>query len=211
MPSASDRFERGPARVRCAILAGGRATRFGGAAKGLATVGGRRILDRLVDASLRAFGEPPLLVASHPDAATWRPDLAVAPDRIAGAGALGGIYTATLAAPAPVVCLAWDLPFITAGLLRRLGEGLDRSDVVIPATARGLEPLCAGYGPGTVGPIEAAIESGDLRATGFHHAVSVAVLGPADLAPFGDPARLFFNVNEPGDLERAEAMAGAGD
>jgi hypothetical protein len=31
-------------------------------------------------------------------------------------------------------------------------------------------------------------------------------LGAAELRRFGEPARLLFNVNDPGDLERAAAM-----
>jgi len=47
---------------RAAILAGGKASRMGGAPKGLIEIGGRRILDRLVDAAVAAFGAPPLLI-----------------------------------------------------------------------------------------------------------------------------------------------------
>jgi molybdopterin-guanine dinucleotide biosynthesis protein A len=206
MPSASGPADGPPTPVRCAILAGGRATRFGGLPKGLTSVGGKRILDRLVEATLAAFGTLPILVANDPDAASWRADLSVVADLVPGAGALGGLYTAVVKAPAPVVCVAWDLPFVTPPLLLRLARGLDRADVVIPATTRGFEPLCAGYGPGTVEPIRAAIAAGDLRATGFHGSVAVSLVTPADLEPFGDPATLFFNVNEPGDLARAEAL-----
>jgi len=42
--------------VRGVILAGGQASRFGGAPKGLERVGGVRILDQLVETFLAAFG-----------------------------------------------------------------------------------------------------------------------------------------------------------
>ena len=108
--------------VRGAILAGGGATRFGGKPKGLERVGGERILDRLTGAMQLALGSAPLLVANAPEAGGWQPALRVVADRRPGLGALGGIYTAVLEAPAPVVCVAWDMPFVSASLIRRLAD-----------------------------------------------------------------------------------------
>lgn len=197
------------ARVRAAILAGGKASRYGGHPKGLVTVGGVRILDRLAAACLEAFGEPPLLIANDPAAAAWRPDLVVVPDRVEGAATLGGLLTAIGHDPRPVVCLAWDMPFVTAPLLLRLGRDLDRFDAVLPESdgPRGVEPLCAGYGPGAAPAIREAIARGDLRAVGFHDAIRVSRVGRAELERFGDPATLFFNVNTPEDAAAAERIA----
>ncbi|MSR01457.1 MAG: molybdenum cofactor guanylyltransferase [Gemmatimonadetes bacterium] len=188
-----------------AILAGGQALRFGGKPKGLEEIGGVRMLDRLVAAMTEAFGTLPFLIANAPDASDWHPGLRVRPDRIAGAGTLGGIHAAILAAEGPVVCVAWDMPFVPAGLLRLIGSRLTGFDAVLPASPgpRGMEPLCAGYGPGCTGPIEAAIARQDLRAVGFHPDIRLDLLDPAATRPFGDPARLFFNVNTPEDLARA--------
>src|ERR1041384_8439617 len=88
-------------RVTGAIIAGGAALPLGGAAKGLLEVGGRRILDRLVDAFQEALGEPPLLVANAPEARGWRDGLQVVADRRPGAGTLGGLWTAVVEAKAP--------------------------------------------------------------------------------------------------------------
>ncbi|NOT08643.1 MAG: molybdenum cofactor guanylyltransferase [Gemmatimonadales bacterium] len=194
--------------VRGAILAGGQARRMGGAPKGLLEVGGERILDRLVRAFVAALGSPPLLVANAPEAASWRPDLRVVPDRRPEGATLGGLYTAVTEAPAPVVVVAWDMPFVTPDLLRALGRGLDHADVTIPASdgPRGLEPLCAGYGPATGPAMAAALDRGDLRAIAFHGAVRVRVLPEEEVRAFGDPARLFFNVNTADDLVRANGM-----
>ena len=120
--------------VRGVILAGGGATRFDGKPKGLELVGGRRILDRVVDALLDALGTPPLLVANAPDAACWRTDLEVVGDDQPGLGALGGIYTAVVKGPAPVVVVAWDMPFVSAPLLRALARGLEDVDACLPSS-----------------------------------------------------------------------------
>lgn len=191
-----------------AILAGGRASRYGGQPKGLETVGGQRILDRLVDAFTRALGEPPFLVANDPSAASWRPDLEVVSDIIPDAGALGGIHTALTVAGGPVVCAAWDMPFIPSSLLRELARGLQRYDAFLPASSghRSMEPLCAAYGPACLPPMEAALDRGDLRAIGFHSGVNVGILPLLDVARHGDPEVIFFNVNSPDDRKRAEVL-----
>jgi molybdopterin-guanine dinucleotide biosynthesis protein A len=194
--------------VRAAILAGGGATRFGGKPKGLEVVGGERILDRLVRTMIQSLGEPPLLVANAPDARTWRPDLRVTPDLRPGLGSLGGIYTAVAGAPAPVVCVAWDMPFVSPALVRALADGLTRHDAVLPESdgRRGVEPLCAAYGPGCLDPIAERLDAGDLRAIAFHPRISVGILPLAEVRAYGDPAFLFFNVNTADDLARADEL-----
>jgi molybdopterin-guanine dinucleotide biosynthesis protein A len=179
-----------------------------GQPKGLLTVGGRRILDRLVDTFQEAFGRLPLLVANAPEAVDWHRDLRVVSDVRSGAGTLGGLHTAVLLAPAPVVCVAWDMPFVPATLLVALGAQLSDFDVAVPASGgpRGVEPLCAGYGPLSEAAMAEALDRGDLRAIAFHSAVRVRVLSDLEVRQFGDPELIFFNVNTSDDLVRANGM-----
>lgn len=182
--------------------------RYGGAPKGLMEVGGRRVLDRVVEALTEATGQPPLLIANAPDARDWRPDLEVRGDVLPGQGSLGGILTAVEAA-GPVLCVAWDMPFVKAALLAELAEGLAGADAVVPesdASKRGLEPLCAAYGPACGPAIRAALAKGDQRVIGFFDDVRLARLPRARVLQYGDPAVLFFNVNTPDDLTRAELL-----
>ena len=194
--------------IRGAIIAGGQASRFGGRPKGLELVGGVRILDRLVAAFEAAFGALPLLIANAADAEAWRTDLRVLPDARPGMGSLGGIYTAVLAAPAPVVLAAWDMPFVSPILLCTLAEGLQDADACLPRSdgPRGVEPLCAAYGPACVAAIAASLEAGDLRAVGFHDRIKVGILSTTRVQSLGDPAALFFNVNTADDLAEADRL-----
>jgi len=194
--------------VRGAILAGGGATRFGGRPKGLEVVGGERILDRLARVMTDALGEPPLLVANAPDAPGWRPDLRTVSDSKPGYGALGGIYTAVLSAPAPVVCVAWDMPFVSEPLLQALADGLTTYDAILPESGgrRGVEPLCAGYGPACADAITASLDQGDLRAIGFHGRIRVGTLSRDQVEALADPELVFFNVNTAEDLSRADQL-----
>ncbi|HXE84022.1 MAG TPA: molybdenum cofactor guanylyltransferase [Gemmatimonadales bacterium] len=192
------------------MLAGGAARRYGGSPKGLLTVGGRRILDRVVDAVQAVTGTPPLLIANASDAAAWRPDLKTLADARPGLGTLGGIYTAVTAAPGPVLCVAWDMPFVPEALLRVLCDRMATGsyDAVLPESSgrRGLEPLCAVYGPACAPAIARRLDQGDLMAISFHADVRVGIVPLAEVRRFGDPDELFFNVNTPDDLARAEAL-----
>ena len=194
--------------MRGAILAGGGATRFGGKPKGLEVVGGERILDRLVRVMTAALDGPPLLVANAPESPGWRPDLRVVTDVRPGLGSLGGIYTAVVETPAPVVCVAWDMPFVAEPLLRRLADGLLEYDACLPQSdgRRGIEPLCAAYGPACREAIAASLDQGDLRAISFHERISVGILPLSEVGRFGDPELLFFNVNTADDLALTDGM-----
>jgi molybdopterin-guanine dinucleotide biosynthesis protein A len=196
--------------LRGAVLAGGAASRYGGMPKGLLEVGGRRIFDRVVDAITWVLKDMPLLVANAPDAATWRPELETVADARPGFGTLGGIYTAVTAGDGPVLCAAWDMPFLTGPLLRSLVDLFEAGDfdAALPESSgrRGLEPLCAVYGPRCRAAIERRLDSGDLKAISFHPDVRVGILSLARVKAFGDPETLFFNVNTPADLERAEVL-----
>ncbi|HYA52778.1 MAG TPA: molybdenum cofactor guanylyltransferase [Streptosporangiaceae bacterium] len=202
-----DRAAAGPP-ICGAILAGGRASRFAGRPKGLELVGGERILDRLVQAFLLAQGRLPLLIANAPDAPSWREDLAVFPDREPGLGSLGGIATAVAQAPGGVVCVAWDMPFVPPALIAKLGEGLASYDAYLPESnsRRGVEPLCAAYGPACGPAIQARLAAGDRRAIAFHDDVKTGILSAEGVRRFGDPRFLFFNVNTAEDLTEADHL-----
>ena len=189
------------------ILAGGQATRYAGRPKGLERVGGVRIIGRVVVA-LRGATDALLLVANDPSAAEWLPGVPTAPDVRPGLGSLGGIYSALVRAGGPVLVVAWDMPFVPTALLaalRSTGAETD-ADAVVPESGspRGLEPLCALYTPACVSPIERRLDAGDLRVVGFYDDVRLARLPVETVATFGDPTRIFLNVNSPDDLARAE-------
>ena len=126
-----------------AIVAGGRARRLGGVAKPLLRVGGRTILQRLLE--LRTLCDQVLLVSGD--------DRLVAPgsERIADVlqdrGAPGGVHAALLAASRPwVLAVAGDMPFLdgraVGPLLEARAEGVEA--VAYEVEGR-LEPLAALY------------------------------------------------------------------
>lgn len=189
------------------ILAGGGATRFGGQPKGLQLVEGARIIDR-VAAALRGAADELLLIANAPGADAWLPGVRTAVDVRRGEGALGGLHSAlSHAGGHPVLVVAWDMPFASEGLLRALRAiGEQGYDAVVPeseTSGRGVEPLCAWYGPACLPAIERRLDAGDRRVVSFFEDVRVSHLRAAEVSLYGDPARIFFNVNRPDDLPLA--------
>lgn len=189
-------------------MAGGASSRFGGRPKGLHTVGGRRIVDRVADA-LRAMSPEIVVVSNAIDAASWIPGVRAVPDVRAERGSLVGIHTALTCAADDVFVVAWDMPFVTADLLGFIGERAQRAAfAVVPEGPSGLEPLCAWYSARALPFLTAAIDAGDFRLTSMLATLpSYDRIPLADVTRVGDPARLFFNVNTPNDLDTAERMA----
>jgi molybdopterin-guanine dinucleotide biosynthesis protein A len=108
-----------------------------------------------------------------------------------------------------VLCVAWDMPFVPAGLLTALGKRLlEGFDACLPAShgPRGFEPLCAAYGPGCAGPIAEALGRGQRDMVSFHPAIKLGILPLPEVAHWGDPATLFLNVNSPVDQQKADAL-----
>ena len=193
-----------------AIIAGGRATRFGGAAKGLELVGGVRIVDR-VAAALREACDDLMVVANDPAATAWIPGARAVADIKPGFGALGGVHAALANSPHAALVLSWDSPFVPGALLRALrsaGEA-EGADAVVPTSNSpwGFEPLCAWYRASCAPTVERHLDSGDLHAGSWLREVKVVEL---DCSPWGDPDEIFFNVNSNEDLAMANTLAGRG-
>lgn len=194
-------------RMTGVILAGGGATRFGGAAKGLARVGGVRIIDR-VAVALGAVCDDLLLIANAPDAAAWLPGIRVERDVRLGLGSLGGLHAALVHARGAVLVVAWDMPFVPIALLVALRDaGVAGKSAVLPESERGPEPLCAYYGASCRRVSERLLGAGERRARALGEVVGARYLTVQEVAQYGDPRRIFQNVNTPADLNAAEAAA----
>jgi molybdopterin-guanine dinucleotide biosynthesis protein A len=198
------------AHVTGVILAGGPAVRYGGRPKGLERIGGIRIIDR-VAVALRPAVDALLLIANDPAADRWLPGIPVAADIEPGLGSLGGIRSAVARAAGPALVVAWDMPFVPSALLveiaRLATEGM--ADVVVPESRshRGVEPVCAWYGPACLPAIEQALAADDRRVIGFYDRVRITRIPLAVVERYGDPARIFLNVNTADDLATAERAA----
>jgi molybdopterin-guanine dinucleotide biosynthesis protein A len=195
-----------------AILAGGQARRLGGLDKSALAVGAAggaptSILERQL-AVLRGL-TPHILIVAREDSPARTVTVPVVCDRVAGAGALGGLYTALMDAPTEqVVVIACDMPFVTAPFLAHVAAlGADPAvDAVVPRDARGQHPLCASYRRRAAAALKRRIDLHQLRVLDALSDLTVRDLGPAELAPFDPDDRLLLNVNTPEDYTRAQQI-----
>jgi len=184
-----------------AILAGGRARRFGGRDKSRLVVEGYPIINRQVQV-LQRVANPVFIVAG--DRGRFADlGLPVYADAIEGAGTLGGIYSALEVSPLDaVLVVACDLPFLDAGLLARLVELAQAGDAAWVRSDRGPEPTLACYRRTARQIIRRQIDSGRLKASDLGAILSVVEMDLAEVTRFGPPARLLANVNTPEDYAR---------
>lgn len=194
------------------ILAGGRATRMGGGDKGLRRVGGRRLMDHVIDRlapqvgvlAISANGDPARLAGfGLPVLADSLPDH---PGPLAGV--LAGLDWAAAQGARAVVTAAADTPFFPRDLVARL------------LAAAGPSGLCLAASPDADGRLQRHPTFGlwpvalrdDLRAalTGGLRKIVLWTDGHGagtarfDSRPF-DP---FFNINTPEDIATAETLMG---
>lgn len=191
------------------ILAGGLARRMGGGDKPLRRVGGRTVLQRVVDALdpqvssllLNANGDP----ARFADYA-----LPVAPDPLPDypgplAGVLAGLEWAAQRPDTEwVLSVPGDAPFLPADLAERLHAGRLAAGTVLACAASGgwAHPVAALW-PVAIGPaLRAALTGGLRKIDAFTAAHGIVAVEWST-----DPVDPFFNANSPEDLADAERLA----
>jgi molybdopterin-guanine dinucleotide biosynthesis protein A len=193
-------------RVTGVIQAGGRSTRMGGRPKALLELGGRRIIERVLDAVVPVVDDV-LIVTNTPELYRYLSVPLVA-DAYPEHGSLGGIFTGLAAAPGEAAfTVACDMPFLHPEVARlviaRAGEG----DVVIPRVGEQYETLHAVYAKACLPHIEARLRANRLKIVGFFGDVRVVEVSEAEVARHRPPEIVFMNVNTPDELERARALA----
>jgi molybdopterin-guanine dinucleotide biosynthesis protein A len=194
------------------LLAGGLARRMGGGDKPLRTIGGRPLLDLVIERVrpqvaalvLNANGDPARFAAYG---------LPVAADSVAEnpgplAGVLAGLDWAADNRPdCPLVAsVATDAPFLPIDLVSRMMQAL---------SAEGADLACAASG-GQAHPViglwpvrlrddlrHALVDEGVRKVDAWTARYRLATVNFADT-----PIDPFFNANRPQDLERAAALLG---
>jgi molybdopterin-guanine dinucleotide biosynthesis protein A len=187
------------------VLAGGASRRMG-TPKAALPVGTGRLIERPL-ATLAAAGLEAVVIAKRdsplPSLAVARWDEPATPRH-----PLCGIVAALERARRPIVVLACDLPLVPPALVKRLARPLAAdgpAPAVVPAPGGDLEPLVARYEPGATAALAAALAEGrPLRAAVA--GLSPETLGDAELRGYGDPRRMFANVNTRADLAALESL-----
>jgi len=192
-----------------AILAGGRARRFGGRDKSRLVVDGRSILDRQI-AELSALADEILIVGpTRMWDAPVPAGVGLVADRLADCGPLGGLDAAFGAARHDtIVLVACDMPFVTAGLLGHLLSVVDGADAAVPRTDRGYHPLCAVYTRRCAPEVAQLLAENRLAMQELLERVRLREVGLDEIERFGPAARLLANVNSPAEFDELHALPG---
>lgn len=201
-------------RIAGIVLAGGLARRMGGGDKGLRLLGGRTLLDwvierarpQVVALALNANGDPSRFAALG---------LEIVADPIAGfagplAGVLAGLDWAaeTDGTVTHVASFASDAPFFPRDLVARLAAALaDGADLACAASDGQAHPVFGLWPVALRQDLRHALEEEGIRKvdqwTARHRLAQVA-FPVAGVDPF-------FNANRPEDLAAAERLAAAAD
>lgn len=180
------------------VLAGGASRRMGRDKAGVAIDGeplALRAARRLASAC------PEVLVADRGRGLV--PGFASVRDGPARGPAAGILGAAAVRPGRALLVLACDLPEVTVALLAALARAAG-CDLALPRWRRGLEPLCARWGPAASEALARRAAAGDpaLHAVAAEPGLEVRLLEGQALQRFGDPERLFLNLNTPEDLAR---------
>jgi molybdopterin-guanine dinucleotide biosynthesis protein A len=196
--------------VSAVVFAGGRATRLGGVNKALLEVGGRPIIDRILDALSPLVDER--LVLTNDAGLTGRPDVRLVYDPEPYAGVLPALASGLRQARGELcLAVACDMPFVSRWLFEEFlaVQREHDADVVIPRAGDYLEPMHAVYRRAPVlAAVQDALRRGDRRMISYFASVRVVEVAETDVRRIEPDLRAFFNVNTPEDLAEARRLAG---
>ncbi len=203
--------------ISAAILAGGLATRMGGAAKAFLDLGGEAILDRQLDVLRPRFAEIIVAVGAPGGGgmeAFEQRGLRIVHDRYPKAGPLAGLHAALDACATPwLFAVACDMPFLDGALIDRMAAGalfaVD-SDVIVPMRKGRPEPLHSFYRASVAAEAARCLESGRRAMVELIAGLRSRLLRERDL-PGLSQSYTWQNLNTPDDLEAAaQALARSG-
>lgn len=186
-----------------AIIAGGQSRRMG-QDKALVDLGGKTLIQRVIDRCANLGQSETLLITNAP-ADYAHLGLPMHADALPGKGALGGIYTAILQANNDwVMTLACDMPFINADLLRlMLDQRDDTVDIVAPRVNGYPQALHAMYRKTCLAPIREQLDRHQLKIIRFYSRARPRYLDEDEYRDLDPQGRAFANLNTPEELAQA--------
>jgi len=184
------------------ILAGGQSSRMG-QNKALMSLGGKRLVDRVVEVMREVFRD--LLMVTNTPEVYADLGLPMVRDIWPEKGSLGGVYSAIYHVTTPYcLVVACDMPFLNAAVIRYLITQIANYDVVIPDVLDELQTLHAIYSKACLQPIERRLAAHRLRIVGFFPDVRVRTVTASELQPYDPELLAFQNLNTPEEFQAAE-------
>lgn len=179
------------------VLAGGGGSRLG-QPKPSADLGGRPLVAYPIEA-FRAAGMGVTVIAK--DGVDIPTEVDVIREPQTPLHPLLGIVTALESIEQPIVVCACDMPFVTPEMIEWIA-GRSDAPVVAPQVAGRIQPMFGRYSPEASLVLREAMDAERSVGAAIETA-GLATVGESELAQFGDPARLLFDVDTPDDLSYA--------
>ena len=199
-----------PPKVAGVVLAGGLSRRMGGGDKALLSLGGRSILDHVIERARPQVSS--LALNANGDAARFaRFGLPVIADVVEGyAGPLAGVLTGLEWAAAEHPDCAWvasfasDAPFLSVDLVARLLAAIEKdgADLACASSAGRHHPVFGLWPVALVDDLRHTVIDDSIRKVDAWTARYSLAVADFEVEPF-DP---FFNTNRPEDLAEAETL-----
>lgn len=180
------------------ILSGGKSTRMGGN-KAFIEIEGTPIIQRIQTLFERLFDE--IIIVTDQKELFSNLNAKIYLDLIPNRGVLGGLYTGLFFSSFPFsFCVACDMPFLKESVIKYLIKNIEDSDVIVPKTKDGLQPLHAIYSKNCLEPIKKIIELGKYKIVDFYPMVKVKIIDENEFFSLDPMRESFINVNTPEEL-----------
>ncbi len=182
------------------ILAGGASRRMG-TNKALLDVHGEPMIQRIYRTLAEIFIEV-IVVTNEPERYTFLPCRKVN-DLWPGTGTMVGIHAGLAACEgSDAFVVGCDMPFLKPSLIRHLVGLKDESDVVVPRTPDGLQPLHALYRRSSIRFIERYLQKGDLSMMHLLAELRTRQVTPGEIECVDHSFSSFINVNTLEEYDR---------
>lgn len=193
------------ASVGAIVLAGGSSRRMG-TDKALLRLGGRTLIEIVVQTLLGITSDVVVAAGQLPRPGWPRLGVPLVADRVPGRGPAAGLDAGLRAVQAgSAVVVACDMPFLNTNLLRRLIAELGSFDAVVPVCGGRRQPLHAVYSRSCLPALDQILEAGgslnDLLAR-----VRTRVLAEEEVWRIDPDGLSCTNVNDPLEWERVQSL-----
>ncbi len=189
--------------ISAAILAGGKASRLNGLKKTNIFIEKQAIFERQMEALSEVFED--IFLISNDD--TNFSNLPVFADYYKNIGPIAGIHAALKNATTPYVfVVSCDLPFLNSKFIELLTKEVQVNsvDAIIPKHSLGIEPLHAIYSISVLTEVENQIKQGTYAIRNIYNRLKVKWF---EVNSSFRPDKMFFNINYPEDILKAEMYA----
>lgn len=181
------------------ILAGGVSSRMGGGNKALLLRNGVPLIEWVYRVMAGLFQEV-IVVTNSPEQYPFLSCRKV-PDLYPGKGVFAGIHSGLMHSSEPAIfTVACDMPNLNAALIRHICSRSEGVDLVIPATAKGFEPLHALYRRSCLPALEELLQDEvRRRVIALFYLVETREIPSAEISAFDPEFSSFENINTPED------------